>query len=84
MAEAKSTVTIEAEVRLCVSDDTAMTCLNIVQQYLNMHNDKKLVEHMNPDGTYWYEIADAVPDDWIVRVKPRRHDVRQDADEVTI
>ena len=28
MAEAKSTVTIEAEVRLCVSDDTAMTCLN--------------------------------------------------------
>lgn len=83
MAEAKP-IMIEAEVRLAVSDDTAMTCLNILQQYINMHNDKDIVGHRNEDGTVWYEIVDKQPDDWIVRVKPRNHDARQDAEEETI
>ena len=62
MAKVTDSITINAELRLDVSHETAMTCLNILQAYINGHNDKEIIGHNNPDGTIWYEIVSRRPD----------------------
>ena len=67
----QSAITVDVDCRLCVSRDTAETCLKLVEMFINSNGSFGIHDVENDDGTVSFYLVDYDEEDKILHALDR-------------